>query len=228
MIFLYLREVLENGSLHFPPFSLNDYRSDIHSGIYLCSLSNSVGTIISRECHLHSGLYCFQDCALVHLHTIGTINIDIICFSDDTLPQKLQASSIFVLRSNTALLRCSQPNIIRSKLFQIAWFKVEDSEGWSLLKHGGKYGITVDGDLLVHDVSESDASAKFFCKLSNKLTGKSLQSQYMQVILIGKLILYNVIFHIIINWFLQWQNYGKARWGGDPPKKTVPPPPIPK
>lgn len=61
--FLHYREILDNGSLHFPPFSLNDYRSDIHSGIYLCSLANSVGTIISRECHLHSGLFCLQYCS---------------------------------------------------------------------------------------------------------------------------------------------------------------------
>lgn len=53
--FFYFREILANGSLYFPSFSITDYRSDIHSSTYSCSLTNAVGTVLSRECHIHSG-----------------------------------------------------------------------------------------------------------------------------------------------------------------------------
>lgn len=49
------RERLSNGSLYFPPFSLNDFRSEIHQTVYKCILSNVIGSIVSRECKVRAG-----------------------------------------------------------------------------------------------------------------------------------------------------------------------------
>ncbi|XP_065220187.1 cell adhesion molecule Dscam2-like isoform X2 [Planococcus citri] len=152
-----LREILPNGSLYFPPFSIPDYRSDIHSSTYSCSLTNIVGSVISRECHMHS---------------------------DNSLPFKLQVHNVFVMRGNTALLRCYSPNLVHNSLIQMSWFKEEPLNGKSSIQSGGKYIITMEGDLHVRDVSDSDSNVKFFCDVTNKLTGQSVQSQPGQIILV--------------------------------------------
>lgn len=86
------------------------------------------------------------------------------------------------------MLKYFPPNPIQKDLIRVTWFKEEDSTGKTPLKLGGKYISTSDGDLLVRDVSDSDASAKFYCEIENKLTGKSVQSQAGQIILMGELL----------------------------------------
>ncbi|KAF2895675.1 hypothetical protein ILUMI_10500, partial [Ignelater luminosus] len=44
-----IRRVLRNGTLVLLPFAAAAYRQDIHSTVYRCVASNSVGRIISRD-----------------------------------------------------------------------------------------------------------------------------------------------------------------------------------
>ncbi|RWS15522.1 netrin receptor DSCAM-like protein [Dinothrombium tinctorium] len=44
-----LRHIRSDGSLLFNPFSMENYRPDIHSATYRCIVSNAVGTIVSRD-----------------------------------------------------------------------------------------------------------------------------------------------------------------------------------
>lgn len=49
------REVFPNGSLYFPPFPVSSYRPDVHDQVYVCTASNSVGKVRSRDIHVRAG-----------------------------------------------------------------------------------------------------------------------------------------------------------------------------
>ncbi|GBM09500.1 Down syndrome cell adhesion molecule-like protein Dscam2 [Araneus ventricosus] len=49
-----LRHMRHDGALVFPPFSPEDYRADVHAAVYRCVVSNSVGTIGSRDVHIRA------------------------------------------------------------------------------------------------------------------------------------------------------------------------------
>lgn len=50
-----LRQILPNGSLHFPPFSAKNYRPDIHDSVYKCMAVNPLGTVISNDVWIRAG-----------------------------------------------------------------------------------------------------------------------------------------------------------------------------
>ena len=52
-----LRHVLENGTLIFPPFPPQDYDSSIHEQEYRCVISNSAGTVVSRQARVRAGMH---------------------------------------------------------------------------------------------------------------------------------------------------------------------------
>lgn len=89
------------------------------------------------------------------------------------------------MRGNTALLRCYSPNLIHNSLVQITWFKEEQLSAKSPIQSGGKYVVTMESDLHIRDVTDTDSNVKFFCDVTNKLTGESVQSQPGQIILVG-------------------------------------------
>ncbi|XP_026302203.1 Down syndrome cell adhesion molecule-like protein Dscam2 isoform X4 [Apis mellifera] len=45
----HIREMLVNGSMYFLPFGAETYRHDVHSAVYRCQASNSVGRVLGRE-----------------------------------------------------------------------------------------------------------------------------------------------------------------------------------
>ncbi|RZC33018.1 I-set domain containing protein [Asbolus verrucosus] len=50
-----IRKVLRNGTLFLQPFPAAAYRQDIHSTVYRCVASNTVGRIISRDVQVRAG-----------------------------------------------------------------------------------------------------------------------------------------------------------------------------
>jgi hypothetical protein len=50
-----IRIVLSNGSIYFPPFEAEVFRQDVHWSVYRCVVSNSVGTIVSRDVTIRAG-----------------------------------------------------------------------------------------------------------------------------------------------------------------------------
>lgn len=50
-----VRRVLRNGTLVLLPFPASAYRQDIHSTIYRCVASNTVGRVISRDVQVRAG-----------------------------------------------------------------------------------------------------------------------------------------------------------------------------
>lgn len=50
-----IREMLVNGSMYFLPFGAESYRHDVHSAVYRCQASNSVGKVLGREITVKAG-----------------------------------------------------------------------------------------------------------------------------------------------------------------------------
>lgn len=53
--FFFRRQVLDNGTLVFLPFSAVQYRQDIHATVYRCRAHNAHGTIVSRDMRTQAG-----------------------------------------------------------------------------------------------------------------------------------------------------------------------------
>ena len=97
---------------------------------------------------------------------------------------------MFVIRGNTALLKCIQHNSAPRELFQLLWSKEDpQSSNRVVLEEDNKYTLSAEGDLLVKDATESDGKAKYYCEITNKLTGKSVRSQDGQLLVTGKFVL---------------------------------------
>lgn len=50
-----VRRVLRNGTLVLLPFQAATFRQDVHSAVYKCAASNSVGKILSRDVQVRAG-----------------------------------------------------------------------------------------------------------------------------------------------------------------------------
>jgi hypothetical protein len=89
-----------NGTLEFPAFSSQFYRSDVHDQIYRCQATNQAGTIISRNIHVRGIIHQFYDV-------------------------KIDGTDVFL--NNVAFLRCSIPQHMREFVEVTTWFRGEEA-----------------------------------------------------------------------------------------------------
>lgn len=54
-----LRYVRPDGTLVFPKFAPKDLRQDVHSALYRCVATNSVGAVASRDVRVRAGEFLF-------------------------------------------------------------------------------------------------------------------------------------------------------------------------
>lgn len=88
-----------NGTLEFPSFSSQFYRSDVHDQIYRCQASNQAGSIISRNVHVR---------AIVNqLFEVKVEGID-------------------VYLNNVAFLKCVVPLHMREYVEISSWYRGEE------------------------------------------------------------------------------------------------------
>nr|KAF7401969.1 hypothetical protein H0235_015305 [Vespula pensylvanica] len=94
----HIREMLVNGSMYFLPFGAESYRHDVHSAVYRCQASNSVGRVLGREI------------------TVKAV-----------VRQKyeVQVRDAYVLVGNTGVLRCEIPSFAKDYVKVTSW--VQDS-----------------------------------------------------------------------------------------------------
>lgn len=57
---MFYRQVLDNGTLVFLPFSAVQYRQDVHATVYRCRAHNAHGAIVSRDMRTQAGAYLSQ------------------------------------------------------------------------------------------------------------------------------------------------------------------------
>lgn len=91
-----LRYVRPDGSLVFPKFAAKDFRQDVHSTLYSCVATNSVGTIASRDVKVRAVV---------------------------SQPFEVRAYDEFVTRGNAALFRCHLPSFAKDVLIITGWLR---------------------------------------------------------------------------------------------------------
>lgn len=155
-----IREIIENGSLYFPPFGAENYRHDVHSTVYQCEASNAVGRILSRE---------------VNVQAVVKQHYDII------------VRDTYVLTGNTAVLKCEIPNIVKDHISITSWVQDSSFNIYPSPYSEGKYHMLPSGELFVYSVTSADSHQTYRCRTVNHLTGKTVESStYGRVIITGK------------------------------------------
>ncbi|XP_054712913.1 cell adhesion molecule DSCAM-like [Uloborus diversus] len=144
-----LRQSRSDGTLVFLPFPRSEYRQDVHDAIYQCSASNIAGSVLSREVHVKG-----------------------------VIKQRFdpQVYDEFVVRGNTAVLRCHLPSFVREYVTVDSWIR-DDKQ---VLKRndmkGSSYTVLNSGELLIHGVLENDSQRTFLCQTRHRLTGEMVTS----------------------------------------------------
>ncbi|XP_022669215.1 Down syndrome cell adhesion molecule-like protein Dscam2 isoform X3 [Varroa destructor] len=140
-----LRTFTDEGTLVLPPFRSEDYRQDVHAVIYRCVATNAIGSITSRDVHVSAVV-------------------------DYTYEPRVYDG--FVVRGNTAVLKCHVPSYIRQYTNVDAWIR---DDGFTINASGNKedrYTVLQSGELLVYKTSKDDEKRSYRCRTRHLLTGK--------------------------------------------------------
>ncbi|GJQ87297.1 Dscam [Trypoxylus dichotomus] len=148
-----LRQILANGNLVFPPFRAEDYRQEVHAQVYSCLAKNQVGTIHSRDVNVRAVVTQYYDTdvnkeyairgnaailkcqvpsfvadfvTVISWHTDQ--NEDFYPGAPDVVQQfyQTEVNNEYVIRGNTAVLKCSIPSFVADFVQVIGW---TDSDG---------------------------------------------------------------------------------------------------
>ncbi|XP_069356482.1 cell adhesion molecule Dscam1 isoform X9 [Maniola hyperantus] len=144
-----LRQVLPNGNLVFPPFRAEDYRQEVHAQVYACLARNPVGTIHSRDVNVRAAVLQAYEA---------------------------RVNDEFVLRGNTAILKCIVPSFVADFVHVVAWLMDNETvtaEENSIIDPDGKYLVLPSGELHIRDVGPEDGYKSYQCRTKHRLTGET-------------------------------------------------------
>ncbi|XP_075543788.1 cell adhesion molecule Dscam1-like [Dermacentor variabilis] len=116
-----------DGTLSFAPFRAQDYRQDVHAATYRCVASNGAGSVGSRDVQVRAIIRSAYE---------------------------VTTSDVFVIRGNTAALRCEVPASVRDFIHVVYW---ETDDGLTL--HSG----TLEGS----DIANSQVPLRFLVSLED-------------------------------------------------------------
>ncbi|VEN44089.1 unnamed protein product [Callosobruchus maculatus] len=102
--------VLANGNLVFTPFRAEDYRQEVHAQVYACLAKNTEGSITSRDVNVRAVVTQYYEAEVV---------------------------SEYVIRGNTAVLKCNIPSFVADFVRVEAWV---GSDG-SVYNQGANYVV---------------------------------------------------------------------------------------
>ncbi|XP_042899058.1 cell adhesion molecule Dscam1 isoform X2 [Parasteatoda tepidariorum] len=143
-----IRHTRPDGSLVFPPFAAEDFRQGVHDAVYRCAATNTIGSIISREVHVK---------AVVQRR------------------YKVQVYDEFVVRGNTAVLRCQVPSFVHDYI-TFMWKRDDGTAITSTASRGGRYSILPTGELYIRGVTQADGQKSYSCQTRHRLTGDIVAS----------------------------------------------------
>ncbi|XP_059477740.1 cell adhesion molecule Dscam2 isoform X42 [Neocloeon triangulifer] len=141
-----LRQVMPNGNLVFPPFRAEDYRQEVHAQVYVCLARNSVGSIHSRDVHVRAVVTQYYEAEVV---------------------------SEYVIRGNTAVLKCTIPSFVADFVRVEAWVGSDKSVYTPSADYDGKYLVLPSGELHIRDVGPEDGYKSYQCRTKHRLTGET-------------------------------------------------------
>ncbi|XP_061927162.1 cell adhesion molecule Dscam2 isoform X8 [Apis cerana] len=145
----HIREMLVNGSMYFLPFGAETYRHDVHSAVYRCQASNSVGRVLGREI------------------TVKAV-----------VRQKyeVQVRDAYVLPGNTGVLRCEIPTFVKEYVAVTSWVRDSAYNIFPTPKSDDRHHMLPTGELLVFSVTSSDAQSSYRCRTVHRVTGDTVES----------------------------------------------------
>ncbi|XP_022252792.1 Down syndrome cell adhesion molecule-like protein Dscam2 [Limulus polyphemus] len=138
-----LRVSMSNGTLLFPPFHSENYRQDVHSTLYRCVASNSLGKVGSRDVQVRAVLE--QDYAA-------------------------QIHDEIVVRGNTAVLYCHLPNYVKEFVKVTSWEREDGVTIKSNVASGGRYSVLANGELHIRETVLSDGFQFYRCRTRHELS----------------------------------------------------------
>ncbi|XP_027200457.2 cell adhesion molecule Dscam1-like isoform X1 [Dermatophagoides pteronyssinus] len=143
-----LRTIRPNGDLVLSPFSSTLFRQDVHSAIYRCMATNSIGTIRSRDCEIRAVI---------------------------PQPYNVQVYGEYAIKGNTGHLKCQIPAFVREYVHVIAWLKEDTILATHLSPKDSRYVILDNGDLLIRNSSRSD-NGYYRCQTRHELSQETVLS----------------------------------------------------
>nr|NP_001036509.1 down syndrome cell adhesion molecule 1, isoform M [Drosophila melanogaster]ABI31060.1 down syndrome cell adhesion molecule 1, isoform M [Drosophila melanogaster] len=141
-----LRQISSDGKLVFPPFRAEDYRQEVHAQVYACLARNQFGSIISRDVHVR---------AVVSQHYEEDIH------------------KAFVIRGNSAILKCDIPSFVADFVNVISWHSDEKENFYPGTEYDGKYLVLPSGELHIREVGPEDGYKSYQCRTKHRLTGET-------------------------------------------------------
>ncbi|XP_070159734.1 cell adhesion molecule Dscam2 isoform X3 [Polyergus mexicanus] len=144
-----IRHVLGNGTIHFPAFEAEAFRQDVHWAIYKCSAVNSVGAVVSRD---------------VTVRAVVTQRYD----------PEVQSPSSFL--GNNVLIRCNLPSFVRDHVTVTSWLQEPVFNIYPSTMGDGKYHMLPSGELMIINITRSDAQMTYRCRTHHRLTQETVVS----------------------------------------------------
>ncbi|XP_068082151.1 cell adhesion molecule Dscam2 [Anabrus simplex] len=144
-----IRLVLGNGSVYFPPFEAEAFRQDVHRAIYRCVVSNSVGTIVSRDVMVRAVV-------------------------NQRYEPEVQSPGGFL--GNNVIIRCSVPSFVKDHVTVTSWLQEPAFNIYPSTVSDGKYHMLPSGELMILNITRGDALRTYRCRTHHQLTQEAVVS----------------------------------------------------
>ncbi|XP_032663874.1 Down syndrome cell adhesion molecule-like protein Dscam2 isoform X4 [Odontomachus brunneus] len=144
-----IRHVLGNGTIHFPGFEAEAFRQDVHWAIYKCSAVNSVGAVVSRD-------------------------VTVRAVVNQRYDPEVQSPSGFL--GNNVLMRCNVPSFVRDHVTVTSWLQEPAFNIYPSTMGDGKYHMLPTGELMIINITRSDAQMTYRCRTHHRLTQETVVS----------------------------------------------------
>ncbi|XP_044020964.1 Down syndrome cell adhesion molecule-like protein Dscam2 isoform X2 [Aphidius gifuensis] len=145
-----IRIVYGNGTIHFPAFEAEAFRQDVHWAIYKCTAINSVGAVVSRD-------------------------VTVRAVVNQRYDPEVQSLGGFL--SNNVLMRCNVPSFVRDHVTVTSWLQEPSFNIYPSIVSDGKYHMLPNGDLMIINITRSDAQMTYRCRTHHRLTQETLVSR---------------------------------------------------
>ncbi|XP_077560689.1 cell adhesion molecule Dscam1-like [Haemaphysalis longicornis] len=146
-----LRETRPDGSLVLLPIGPSQFLPEVHAATYRCVASSRLGLVKSRLAHVR-----------------GVVPENFVAGVQD----------VYVIRGNAAILRCHLPVAVKEFVSVTAWIRddgvtVGPMSGSRPQDRDSRYFMLPTGELVVRDMSPSEAFRSYRCQVRNSLTAQS-------------------------------------------------------
>ncbi|XP_011342293.1 Down syndrome cell adhesion molecule-like protein Dscam2 isoform X3 [Ooceraea biroi] len=144
-----IRHVFGNGTIYFPAFEAEAFRQDVHWAIYKCSAVNSVGAIVSRD-------------------------VTVRAVVNQRYDPEVQSPNGFL--GNNVLVRCIVPSFVRDHVTVTSWLQEPAFNIYPSTMGDGKYHMLPTGELMIINITRSDAQMTYRCRTHHRLTQETVVS----------------------------------------------------